>query len=163
MRGSQIYREAAVVGMIAGLRSMSAPALITRVARKGQLAARGSKLEFLNSTGALSSAVLLAAGEIIADKFPKLPARIQPGPLTARAISGALCGAVLCSARKKSPWRGALYGALGAIGAAYAAYHLRHTLKETLHVPDAVLGVAEDAIVTGSGLLIASRLAESTT
>lgn len=160
MTGSQVYREAAVLGIIAGLRSMSAPALITRVARKGHLAARGSKLEFLNSTGALSGAVLLAAGEIIADKLPKTPARIQPGPLTARAVSGALCGAVLCSARKKSPWQGALYGALGAVGAAYAAYHLRHALKENLHVPDAVVAVAEDAIVAGSGLLVAAHLSE---
>jgi uncharacterized membrane protein len=158
MTGSQVYREATVVGIIAGLRSMSAPALITRVARKGHLAARGSKLEFLNSTGALSGAVLLAAGEIIADKLPKTPARIQPGPLTTRAVSGALCGAVLCSAQRKSPWRGALYGALGAIGAAYVSYHLRGFLKDTLDVPDAVVAVAEDAIVAGSGLLVASRL-----
>jgi uncharacterized membrane protein len=130
------------------------------VAREGQLAARGSKLEFLNSTGALSGAVLLAAGELILDKLPKTPARTKPGPLAARAVSGALCGAVLCSARKRSPWLGGLYGALGAVGATYAAYHLRHAVKETLHVPDAVVAVAEDAIVAGGGLLIASRLTE---
>lgn len=160
MTGSQVYREAATLGLIAGLRSMSAPALITRVARKGQLAARGSKLEFLNSTGAVSGAILLAAGEIIVDKLPKTPARIKPGPLAARAVSGALCGAILCSARKKSPWLGAVYGTLGAVGATYAAYHLRHAVKETLHVPDAVVAIAEDAIVAGSGYLIASRLSE---
>jgi uncharacterized membrane protein len=160
MTDSQVYGKAAALGLIAGLRSMSGPALITRVARKGQLAAKGSKLEFLNSTGALSGAVLLAAGEIIVDKLPKTPARTKPGPLAARAVSGALCGAVLCSARKKSPWLGALYGALGAVGAAYAAYHLRQAAKEALHVPDAVIAVAEDALVAGSGLLIASRLTD---
>jgi uncharacterized membrane protein len=160
MTGSQVYREAAALGLLAGLRSMSAPALITRVARRGQLAAKGSKLEFLNSTGALSGAIVLAAGEMIVDKLPKTPARIKPGPLTARAVSGALCGAILCSARKKSPWLGALYGALGAVGATYAAYHLRHAVKETLHVPDAVVAVAEDAVVAGSAFLIASRLTD---
>jgi len=160
MTGSQVYREAAALGLLAGLRSMSAPALITRVARRGQLAAKGSKLEFLNSTGALAGAIVLAAGEIVVDKLPKTPARIKPGPLTARAVSGALCGAILCSARKKSPWLGALYGALGAVGATYAAYHLRHAVKETLHVPDAVVAVAEDAVVAGSGFLIASRLTD---
>ncbi len=160
MTGSQVYGEAAALGVVAGMRSMSAPALITRMARKGQLAAEGSKLEFLNSTGALSGAVLLAVGEIIVDKLPKTPARTKPGPLAARAVSGALCGAVLCSARKKSPWLGALYGAVGAVGAAYAAYHLRRAMEETLHVPAAVVAVAEDAIVAGSGLLIASRLTE---
>ncbi len=160
MTDSQVYGEAAALGVMAGLRSMSAPALMTRVARKGQLAAKGSKLEFLNSTGALSGALLLAAGEIIVDKLPKTPARTKPGPLAARAISGALCGALLGSARKKSPWLGALYGAIGAVGATYAAYHLRQAVKENLHVPDAVVALAEDAIVAGGGFLIASRLTD---
>ncbi len=160
MTSSQVYKEAAGLGLIAGLRSMSAPALITRVARKGQLAKKGSKLEFLNSTGAVSGAVLLAAGEILVDKLPKTPARTKPGSVAVRAISGGLCGAILCSARKKSPWLGALYGALGAVAATYAGYYLRHAIKETLHVPDAVVAMAEDAIVAGSGVLIASRLSE---
>ena len=153
-----VYAGAAALGLVAGMRTMSAPTLVSRIARKGHLAAAGSKLAFLNHPGALSTSALLAVGELVADKIPSLPARTDAGPLIARAVSGGLSGAVLCSARKKSPWLGAFFGAIGAVGAAYASYHLRRSAKEKLHLPDAVFAVAEDAIVAGGGILLASRL-----
>ncbi len=159
-KDSQVYAGAAALGLVAGMRTMSAPALISRVARKGQLAVKGSKLGFLNSTGAVSATAILAVGELIADKLPSIPARTDVGPLAARLVSGSLSGAVLCAAKKRSPWLGAFYGALGALGAAYGAYHLRRAVKENLHVPDALVAVAEDAFVASSGLFIASRLGE---
>ena len=155
---SQVYAGAVALGRVAGMRTMSAPMLISRVARKGQLAAEGSKLGFLNHPGALSTTALLAVGELIADKIPSVPPRTDVGPLLARAVSGGLSGAVLCSARKKSPWVGAVCGALGAVAVAYAAYHLRRSAKRNFHLPDAVLAVAEDAVVAGSGMWIASQL-----
>ncbi len=157
---AQAYAGATALGVMAGMRSMSAPALISQVARKGQLAVEGSKLGFLTSSGAISTTALLALGEIVADKLPSMPARTDKGPLIARAVSGALSGAVLCSARKKSAWLGAFYGALGALGATFAAYHLRRSLKENLKLPDTVLAVAEDAAVATSAFLIARQLSE---
>jgi uncharacterized membrane protein len=148
------------LGMVAGMRTLSAPALVTRVARKRKLAVAGSKLGFLNSTGALSITALLAAGELIADKLPAMPNRTDLGPLLARAASGGLCGAVLCSAKKRSPWLGAFYGALGALGAAYAAYHLRRSIKENWHLPDSLVALAEDAVVASGGMLLASQMRE---
>ncbi len=160
---AQVYAGATALGAVAGMRAMSAPALISQVARRGQLAVEGSKLQFLNSTGAVSTTAVLAIGELIADKLPFIPARTDVAPLAGRAISGALCGAVLCSAKKRSPWLGAFYGVLGALGATFAAYHLRRAAKENLHIPDGVLALAEDALVASSGLFIASRLREEAT
>lgn len=159
---AQVYAGATALGVVAGMRAMSAPALISQVARRGELAVSGSKLAFLSSKGALSTTALLALGELVADKLPSTPSRTDVGPLTARAVSGALCGAILCSAKKRSPWLGALYGAAGAIGAAFAAYHLRRSAKNALHLPDGVVAVAEDAIVAASGFLIASQMKEKT-
>ncbi len=161
---AQVYASATALGVVAGMRAMSAPAILSQVARKrkGQLAVGGSKLGFLNSTGAVSITALLALGELIADKIPSVPARTDLGPLAARAISGALCGVVLCAAKKRSVWLGALYGGMGAVGAAFAAYHLRRSVKESFNLPDAVLAVAEDVLVASGGFLIAKQLREET-
>ncbi len=156
----QVYAAAVGLGVVAGMRSMSAPALVTKIARHGKLAVPGSKLGFLNGKGALSTTLLLAAGEIVADKLPKTPSRTDMGPLITRAVSGGLSGAVLCVAKKRSVWLGVMYGAMGALGAAFAAYHLRKTVTESLGLPDSVVGLAEDAVVASMGLLVASQMRE---
>jgi uncharacterized membrane protein len=156
----QVYTGAMALGVVAAMRTMSAPALISQAANKGQLAIKGSKLEFLNGAGAASTTALLAAGELIAHKLPSIRHRTPAHPIAARAISGALSGAVLCAARKRSPWVGAFFGALGAIGAAYAARYVQQGLKEKLHLSDTLLALAEQGIVTTTALLITSRMGE---
>ena len=158
MKEAQLYASAGAIGAIAGMRAMSAPAVISRMARKGELAVEGSRLGFLNSAGALSTSALLAAGELIADKLPSTPARTDLGPLAVRAVSGGVSGAVIFSANRRSPWVGALLGAAAAVGSAYAAFYMRKTAKEKLHVPDFVLAAAEDALVIRTGLFVARQL-----
>ena len=162
MKDSQLYTSAAAIGAIAGMRAMSAPAVISQVVRKGELAVEGSKLGFLNTSGALSISALLAVGELIADKLPSTPNRTDVGPLVARAISGGLSGAVIFSAKKKSPWAGGLLGALTAVAATYAAFHLRRSVKEKLHIPDVVLAAAEDALVARAGVFVVRQLHPAT-
>ena len=157
---AQVYAGSAAIGIAAGMRSMSAPALMSQFARRGTLSLGGSPVGFLNSTGAASTTAVLAIGELIADKLPFIPARTTTGPLLARAVSGGLSGAILSSAKKRSAWVGGLIGAFGAVGATFASYHLRRSVKETLHLPDAIVAVAEDAAVAAIGILIASRLRE---
>ena len=96
-------------------------------------------------------------GEMVADQLPGIGARIAPGPLVARAVSGALCGAAICTAEGERAEVGALAGGLSAIGSAYAFYHLRRKLGESQNIPDAALGLAEDAIVFGGRFLLGDR------
>jgi len=152
----QIYAGAAALGLVAGLRSMSAPALLSQVAPHESN--ENSKLRFLTGRGFVPASALLAAGEFVADKLPFIPSRTAAGPLTARVVSGALSGAALCSARKKSPWLGALFGGMGAAAAAFAGHRLRRAATERFSLPDPIVAVAEDAIVAASALLLVSRL-----
>ena len=62
--------------------------------------------------------VLLAIGELIADKMAFIPSRIQAGPLAARFVLGALCGSALALAAGL-PW--IFPAALGGIAAVVAA------------------------------------------
>lgn len=91
--------KAIAIGIIAGIRSMSAPALTSiYIARNGNLI--GSRLDVLASTAASKALKLLAEGEMVADKLPIVPARISAAPLIIRAASGTISGAAVCAADK---------------------------------------------------------------
>ncbi|MGA8029870.1 MAG: DUF4126 family protein [Bryobacteraceae bacterium] len=157
MTDAQIYAGAAVMGAVAGMRSMTAPAFVSRLVRSGMPVA-GGPLGFLNAPIAGRTTMLLAAGELIADKLPFLPRRTQAASLIARAVSGAVSGAAVCSAKKRSVLRGALIGMGAAIGATYAAYELRRRAGARFGIPDPAIAVIEDAIAAGCGAFILSRL-----
>lgn len=157
MSESEVYVGAAVMGAVAGLRSMTAPAAVSQLARRG-LPVGARSIEFLNSVVSMRTTLALAAGELIADKLPFVGSRIKPPSLIVRAVSGALSGAAVTSAKKKSILPGILIGAAAAIGASFAAYELRKRAAKALHVPDSVVAVAEDAVAVGAGLLVLSRL-----
>src|SRR5258707_4716945 len=90
------------IGAIAGLRSMAAPAIISRAARRKAFRIRDPRLKFLQSNKTEIVLSALAVGELVADKLQFIPKRTRPGPLAARIGSGSLCGAVLTSAARRS-------------------------------------------------------------
>lgn len=146
------YFQAACLGVIAGMRSMGAPALVSdRLAHTQPPALERSPLRWLGTDRAATITKFLAAGEIVGDKLPFTPSRIAPGPLFGRVVSGGLSGAALCVAEGKRAGLGAVIGVAGAIAGAYGFYHLRRTLGQKLPVPDPVLGAAEDVLAYGVG------------
>src|SRR5215469_16505479 len=101
------------IGIVAGLRSLTAPAVVAWGAHLGWLNLQGSPLSFMGSTASVAIFSLLAIGELIADKLPTIPKRTAPAPLTARVITGGLCGACLWAAVAKSLLAGSLLGGVG--------------------------------------------------
>jgi uncharacterized membrane protein len=158
MKDAEIYAGALLMGAVAGMRSMAAPAMIGQFANSGLLSMGDSPLAFMTGPKAGVTTAILAAGEFIADKLPFVPKRTKPGPLAARAISGGLSGAAFCSANKRPLGWGILLGAAGAIGAAYAAYELRARAGDRFGVPDPAVAMLEDAVIAGAGILVTSRL-----
>jgi uncharacterized membrane protein len=90
------------IGLVAGLRSLTAPAAVSWAAHFGWLNLHGSPLAFMGSTVAVAILSLLAIGELIADKLPKTPSRTSLVPLLARILMGGLCGASLCASANQS-------------------------------------------------------------
>src|SRR4030095_6310173 len=86
------------IGIVAGLRSLTAPAVVAWGAHLGWLNLQGSPLAFMGSTVAVAIFSVLAIGELIADKLPGMQKRTAPVPLLARFLTGGLCGASLCAA-----------------------------------------------------------------
>ena len=84
-----IFLLAIGIGIVAGLRSFTAPAVVAWAAHFGWLSLHDSPLGFMGSTTAVAILSLLAIGELVADKLPMTPNRTASAPLLARVITGA--------------------------------------------------------------------------
>lgn len=157
MTDAQVYTGAAIMGAVAGMRSLSAPAIVSQLAPSDSLVPN-AWTGLLKHRAAGRTLMWLAAGELIADKLPFIPKRTQTASLILRAISGALSGAAVCSARKRSALGGAVIGMAAAVGATFGAYELRRRAGKRFHIPDWPVAIVEDAIAAGSGALVLSSL-----
>ena len=143
------------IGIVAGLRSLTAPAVVAWGAHLGWVNLHGSPLAFMGSTTAVAILSVLAIGELIADKLPMIPKRTAPAPLSARVITGGLCGACFCAAAGKSLLAGMLLGGIGGVIGAFLGYSIRRRLD--LHVKDFVVAICEDVVAVSLALFLVSR------
>ncbi len=156
---------AAGIGVIAGLRSVTAPAAASWAARLGWIHLAGTGLAFMGSLPAVAILSLLAVGELVVDKLPTTPARTSPFPLSGRILLGALAAATLTAGAAGaagaggagSVGAGALCGAAGALLGTFGGYQARTRLVRALGVPDLAVALAEDLVAVGGAFLIASR------
>ena len=145
------------IGTVAGLRPMTAPAIIAWAAKRRWIYLGSSPFAAIISAKASRTIAELAISELIADKLPFTPGRLNAGPLASRVASGAICGAAVCGAVKRPLAAGALLGGLGAIAGALAGYHLRKSLSRDM--PDFAVGLLEDTLAVGGGALVAALMA----
>ena len=145
------------IGVTAGLRTMTAPAVVAWAAHLGWIHLSGSPLAFMGSVWAVELFTLGALVEYVVDQLPSTPPRTGARGLTARIITGLLAGASVGLAAGASLWVGAVLGAVGAIAGAFGGYEARVRLVRGLHVPDAVIAIPEDLVAIGLGLLVVSR------
>jgi uncharacterized membrane protein len=157
MTTSLVLCLAFAIGVIAGLRTFTAPAVVCWAAHLGWINLHGSKLAFLGSIITAVIVTLLAIFELVNDKLPKTPSRTTPGPLGARIVLGALSGAALAIAGAQAAWLGALLAIVGALVGAFGGYQVRHQIVTQLKVMDIVVALAEDLVAIGGGLLIVTR------
>jgi uncharacterized membrane protein len=152
-----VFVLAVGIGMIAGLRSLTAPAVVAWGAHLGWLNLHGSPLAFMGSITAVTIFSMLAIGELIADKLPNIPKRTAPAPLSARIITGGLCGACLCAGAGKPLVAGALLGGAGGVASAFLGYEIRKRLVTNLDIKDFVVAVCEDLLAIALAFFIVLR------
>ena len=145
------------LGIVAGLRSMTAPAVVCWASHFGWLSLSHSPLNFLTYKVSLVIFTLLALGEFIGDKLPNTPSRTSLFPLIARAVSGALAGAALVITAGASLAVGIVVGAVGAMLGSFLGYFLRRALTKSAGLPDLPVALLEDLVAVGGGLFVASR------
>ena len=142
------------LGAVAGIRSMTPPALLSRAASRGKIRnIRKTPFGFLASPRAATWLTVLAAGEISADKLPFSPDRISLPGLAGRLGTGALVGAALYAADGRRGAAGGALGALSSLASSYLSFYLRNGAQERFGLPNPAGGVVEDAIALSLGLL----------
>jgi uncharacterized membrane protein len=145
------------IGVVAGLRSLTAPAVVCWAAQWNWINLQNSSISFLASIRAAWIFTALALAELITDKLPFTPARTKPGGLIVRMLTGGLCGAALCITAGESLILGAALGAVGAVVGAFAGYELRHRLVTKRNASDLLVALIEDAVAIGGAFLIAAQ------
>jgi uncharacterized membrane protein len=151
-----VVAPAVGIGIVAGLRAMTAPAAVSWAAHLGWLDLRDSSLVFMGSTAAVVVFSLLAIVEYAGDLHPAAPRRTSPGPLIWRIGVGGLTGACLCAAASRSLALGAVLGGLGAVIGAFGGYEARTRLVAALRVKDRVVALSEDVVAIALAWLIVS-------
>src|SRR5688500_3877819 len=119
-----MVRDVVGLGIIAGVRSMSAPALLVRYAGQYPDRFKRPPTRWLLSGAAQRIIPFLALGEMLADKLPILPNRNSPGPLLGRIFWGGLVGGLLLHSRQQSATRGAVVGAASAALSTFVTYYI---------------------------------------
>lgn len=145
MPSSSVFVRVAALGAAAGMRSMAAPAALSRhLAGGGDSEPSDGLVRLLAHPSAPWLLGIASAAEHVADKLPGTPNRTDTGPLAGRILAGALCGTVVARRAGESPIAGGLVGALAAAAATYAAYEIRHALTADAGLPDLPVALAED-------------------
>lgn len=143
-----------LIGLFAGLRSMTPPAMVGWAVYLGWITL-GRRLSLIGSLPAVIILSLLAVGEIVFDKLPNTPNRTAPPGLIGRIVTGGLTGACVSIAGGRSVVAGVGLGVLGGIVGCFGGYQVRARLAKSL--PDFNVALVEDLIAIGGSLWIVSR------
>jgi uncharacterized membrane protein len=147
-----LYALALIVGIVAGLRTFTAPAAVSWAARLGFLNLDGTWLAFMGYAWTPWIFTVLAVVEFITDQLPSTPSRKVPPQFGARIVSGALCGATLGASG--GSWVGGLVaGVIGAVIGTYGGADIRARMAKAFG-RDPPAALIEDAVAIVLGLIV---------
>lgn len=152
-----IHGLALLIGIIAGLRAMTAPAAVCWAAHFGFLPLAGTWLSFLAHDYARWITTVFAVGELVTDQLPKTPSRKVPVQFGTRVVTGALSGAAVGTAGGSWPI-GLVAGVVGAVIGTFGGAELRSRLAAKFG-KDPPAAVIEDVIAIGGAAAIVAALA----
>ncbi|MER9562267.1 DUF4126 domain-containing protein, partial [Mesorhizobium sp. M0571] len=90
-----LYGLTLLIGVVAGLRAMAAPAAVAWGAWLGWLPVAGTWASFMGHWIAVGIFTILAIAELVTDQLPSTPSRKVPQQFGARVVLGAFTGAVI--------------------------------------------------------------------
>jgi uncharacterized membrane protein len=145
-----------LIGLFAGLRSLTAPATTAWAAYLGWLRLQ-SPLSLIGSISSVAIFTLLAIVELVADKLPQTPNRTSPPGLIARIVMGGLAGACVAAGGGQGIFLGAILGAAGGVVGCFGGLRARTGLVKALGTRDFYVAVIEDLVAITGCLWVLSR------
>ena len=143
---------ALLIGVVAGLRAMTAPALVCWAAFLGWIDLSGSWLGFAGHWITVAVFTVLAIAELVTDQLPSTPARTVPAQFGTRIFMGAIAGAALGIVGGMMV-AGLVAGAVGAVIGTLGGRAVRAKLAAAFG-QDRPAAFIEDAVAIFGALLI---------
>ena len=142
------------IGFLCGLRAFAPLALISWMSVWGWTPVAGSPFWFIGHQAFAITLSILAILELVGDKLPKTPPRIQVMPLVGRCVSGGMAAAALAVAAGR-PWlHGLLLGPIGSVVGAFGGYYVRRSVVAKLRLPDLIVALVEDFVTIAGTLFL---------
>jgi uncharacterized membrane protein len=152
-----IYVLALLIGVVAGLRALTAPAAVAWAAHLGWFSVAGTPLAFMGYQWTPWIFTLLAVVELVSDQLPTTPSRKVPMQFGARLIMGALAGATIGAAGGMLI-AGLVAGIVGAVLGTYGGAAARGALASAFG-KDLPAALIEDVVAVGGAILIVAAVA----
>lgn len=149
---------ALLIGVIAGLRSLTAPAAVSWAAFLSWINLHGTWASWVGNVVTVVILSVLAVGELVNDKLPKTPSRTASPIFVVRLILGGFAGAVLGTAWGYT-WGGLGAGVVGAVLGTLGGYEARTRLVAAHEGHDLPVALLEDAVAVLGGFAIAAAVA----
>lgn len=142
-----IVVAAFLLGIVSGLRAMTAPALVAWGVRSGSIDVNGTPLAFMGYAHTALVMTIVALAELVNDKLPWTPSRKVPPQFIGRVLSGAFAGACVAIA-SGALVVGAAVGAVGAVLGTLGGAKARGVLAGVFG-KDLPAALIEDVIAVG--------------
>ena len=158
MTHALVLLMALLIGVVAGLRSLTAPAVVAWAGFLGWINLQHTWASWMANIITVVILSVLAVGELVNDKLPKTPARTAPPIFAARLITGGFSGAVIGAAWH---WTFTSLGAgvIGAVLGTLGGYHARKALVAVRNGQDLPIALLEDAVAILGGFAILAATA----
>jgi uncharacterized membrane protein len=154
---SLVLLMAVLIGVVAGLRCLTAPAVVAWAALLRWINLDGTWAWWLGHPLTVAVVSILAILELIVDKRPATPNRTAGVSFATRIVLGAFAGAVIGTAWAYT-WSGLGAGVIGAVLGTMGGYQVRTRLV-VAHGHDLPIALLEDAAATLGGFAIAAMTA----
>jgi uncharacterized membrane protein len=145
-----------LIGVVAGLRSMTAPAAVSWASRAGWLDVVPTPFAFFGYAFTPWVFTALALGELVIDQLPTTPSRKESFPFGTRIVVGAVCGGAI-GASGGALLTGLVAGIVGATIGTLGGHALRAQLAAVFG-RDRPAAFIEDAAAIGGACLVIGAL-----
>lgn len=146
---------ALLIGTVAGLRALTAPAVMAWAAALHWINLNGTWAEWLSHPVTVTVLTVLAVGELVNDLLPRTPNRTVPLQFAARILLGGFAGAVLGTAWNFT-WTALGAAVIGVVIGTLGGFAARQRLVAVNGGHDLPIALLEDAVAVLGGIAIAA-------
>lgn len=144
---------ALLIGVVAGLRALTPPAVVAWGAFLGWINLSDTWVSWLGNWITVAILTVLLVVELVTDQLPKTPSRKTTAQFATRLITGGFAGAAIGTA-----WGytigGLGAGIIGAVLGTLGGYEARSRLVKANGGRDLPVAAVEDVIAVGGGFLV---------